>query len=434
MKKSILFLALLQSLLIFAQAPQKMSYQSVVRNATNQIVANQSIGVKISIIEGSLTGTTVYAERHTTTTNSNGLFTLEAGGGTPTTGTFAAINWGNGSHYIKSEIDITGGTNYALSGTMELLSVPYALYAEKSGNASLINTTTEPAGTNCVNGGTKIEVGLDNNNNGTLDSNEIVISMTKYICNQAQSLPTGLKAGDVLTWNGSSWVTSSSFSSASLPVLTTVTASGINQFNASSGGNISSDGGFSIISKGVCWSINPNPTINDNFTNEGIGASNFTSSLTNLTLGTSYFYRAYATNTNGTSYGQTFVFRTWNYSLTDQSTFTVPANKTWKIVSISVPISGITYNYQGTFNSFTGGYCAYNGITHNYANLGNVFVSKSEGLTAYVTGGGQAACAPTFNRDLILYQSDVNVSFPIVLNSGEQVFFDNGFVIGVEEY
>ena len=129
MKKSILFLALLQSLFSFAQAPQKMSYQSVVRNATNQIVANQSIGVKISIIEGSLTGTTVYAERHTTTTNANGLFTLEAGGGTPTTGTFATINWSNGSHYIKSEIDVTGGTNYTLSGTMELLSVPYALYA-----------------------------------------------------------------------------------------------------------------------------------------------------------------------------------------------------------------------------------------------------------------------------------------------------------------
>jgi hypothetical protein len=136
MKKRILFLFLLQSVLTFAQAPQKMAYQSVVRNAANQIVANQSIGVKISIIEGSLTGTTVYSETHTATTNANGLFTLEAGGGTPTTGTFSAINWGNGSHYIKSEIDVTGGTNYTLTGAYQLLSVPYALYSEKSGNAS----------------------------------------------------------------------------------------------------------------------------------------------------------------------------------------------------------------------------------------------------------------------------------------------------------
>jgi hypothetical protein len=170
-----------------AQAPQKMAYQSVVRNASNQIVANQSIGVKISIIEGSLNGTTVYSETHSVTTNTNGLFSLETGGGTPANGNFSAINWGNGSHYIKSEIDITGGTNYSLSGTMELLSVPYALYAEKSGNASLINTTTEPAGVNCANGGTKIEVGLDSNSNGILDALEINSTLTKYVCNSTST-------------------------------------------------------------------------------------------------------------------------------------------------------------------------------------------------------------------------------------------------------
>ena len=141
MKKRILFLILLQSFITMAQAPQKMAYQSVVRNASNQIVANQNVGVKISIVEGSLTGSIVYSETHTTTTNANGLFTLEAGGGTPTTGTFSAINWGNGSHYIKSEIDLAGGTNYNLSGTTELLSVPYALYSEISGSTSRnINT------------------------------------------------------------------------------------------------------------------------------------------------------------------------------------------------------------------------------------------------------------------------------------------------------
>jgi hypothetical protein len=193
------------------QVPQKMAYQSVVRNANNQIVANQNIGVKISIVEGSLTGTIVYSETHTTTTNANGLFTLEAGGGTPTTGTFVAINWGNGSHYIKSEIDITGGTNYALSGTMELLSVPYALYATKSGNASLINTTTEPAGANCANGGTKIETGLDANSNGVLDASEINASQTKYICNGASNiLSNGSAAGNTPYWNGSQWINNNS--------------------------------------------------------------------------------------------------------------------------------------------------------------------------------------------------------------------------------
>jgi hypothetical protein len=129
MKKSILFLVLLQSLLIFAQAPQKMTYQSVVRNSANVLLANQAVGVRISILEGTASGDAVYSETHTVTTNANGLFTLEAGGGTPTEGVFADIFWGNGSHYIKSEIDPTGGTNYTLSATKELLSVPYALYA-----------------------------------------------------------------------------------------------------------------------------------------------------------------------------------------------------------------------------------------------------------------------------------------------------------------
>ena len=126
---------------IVNQEPQRMAYQSVVRNAANQIVANQNIGVKISIVEGSLTGSTVYSETHSVTTNANGLFSLETGGGIPTTGTFSAINWGSGSHYIKSEMDIIGGTNYTLSGTTELLSVPYALYAVSSGNSQVMPTT-----------------------------------------------------------------------------------------------------------------------------------------------------------------------------------------------------------------------------------------------------------------------------------------------------
>lgn len=140
MKNSILFLVLLQSLLIFGQAPQKMSYQSVVRNSANVLVANQAVGVRLSIVEGSVSGTTVYSETHTVTTNANGLFTLEAGGGTPTEGVFADIVWGNGAHYIKSEIDPAGGTNYSLSATKELLSVPYALNGITTAQADAIST------------------------------------------------------------------------------------------------------------------------------------------------------------------------------------------------------------------------------------------------------------------------------------------------------
>ena len=115
-----------------AQAPQKMSYQSVIRNATGAIVTNQNVSVKLSIVQGSETGSIVYSETNSTTTNTNGLIALELGNGTPILGTFSGINWANGPYYIKSETDINGGTNYSIVGTSQLLSVPYALYAENS--------------------------------------------------------------------------------------------------------------------------------------------------------------------------------------------------------------------------------------------------------------------------------------------------------------
>lgn len=124
----------LLSILTFAQAPQKMTYQSVIRNNSNALLSNTNVGIQISILSGSATGSAVYIERHTTTTNANGLATLQIGAGTPVAGTFAAIDWSTGNYYIKTETDPAGGTVYSISGTSQLLSVPYALYAEESGN------------------------------------------------------------------------------------------------------------------------------------------------------------------------------------------------------------------------------------------------------------------------------------------------------------
>ncbi len=125
-----------------AQAPQKMSYQAIIRNASNIVVASSSVGIKISVVKGSPNGTAVYVERHTKTTNANGLVSLEIGGGAILTGSFSGIDWGNGPYFIKSETDPTGGTNYSIVGTTELLSVPYALLAGNSSNSSAVG----PAG------------------------------------------------------------------------------------------------------------------------------------------------------------------------------------------------------------------------------------------------------------------------------------------------
>lgn len=129
----VLFLQL--TLNVFSQVPQKMSYQSVVRNSSGVLVANSPVKIRISILKGSTSGTAVYVETHSVTTNANGLASLEIGTGTINSGNFSNINWSNSSYFLKTETDPTGGSNYTISGTNQLLSVPYALYAEKAGNS-----------------------------------------------------------------------------------------------------------------------------------------------------------------------------------------------------------------------------------------------------------------------------------------------------------
>lgn len=145
MKKITLIVLLLSSFtILFAQVPQRMSYQSVIRKADGTLVTNTLVSIKTSIIFDIANGNPSYIETQTTTTNNNGLATIEIGGGTAVTGTFAAINWGAGSHFIKTEIDPTGGSNYTIIGTSQLLSVPYALYAGNSksnqGKTSIVIT------------------------------------------------------------------------------------------------------------------------------------------------------------------------------------------------------------------------------------------------------------------------------------------------------
>jgi hypothetical protein len=119
----------LLSLSSYAQAPDAFKYQTVVRNSSNQPIPNQAVSLKISILQGSATGTAVYEETHAATTNVLGIVNLEIGNGTLVSGSFAGINWGTNSYYVKIELDPAGGTAYQNMGTSQLLSVPYALYA-----------------------------------------------------------------------------------------------------------------------------------------------------------------------------------------------------------------------------------------------------------------------------------------------------------------
>jgi hypothetical protein len=136
----------------YSQSPEKFSFQSVVRDAQNNIVSNVNVGVRMSILQGSATGTIVYMETHNAVTNQNGLFTIEVGNGVVQNGNFSNINWGSGTYYSKTEIDPLGGTNYSITGISQMLSVPYALYAKNSGN--LLNQWSHGSTAPQVNQGT----------------------------------------------------------------------------------------------------------------------------------------------------------------------------------------------------------------------------------------------------------------------------------------
>ncbi len=118
-----------------AQVPQAFKYQSIVRNADGAILANQDVSLRLSILQGSETGTAVYTETWDKTTNAFGLIVLNVGQGT-SSDDFSAIAWGEDVYYLKAEIDPAGGTNYTDAGASQLLSVPYALYAGSSANSA----------------------------------------------------------------------------------------------------------------------------------------------------------------------------------------------------------------------------------------------------------------------------------------------------------
>ncbi|MDA0196388.1 MAG: hypothetical protein O2887_17055 [Bacteroidetes bacterium] len=113
-----------------AQAPEKMSYQALIRDANGDIVADALVGMRISILQGTITGTAAYVETQSLFTDENGMASLMIGAGTPVTNTFSAIDWPNGPFFLKTETDPAGGASYSITGTSQLLSVPYALYAD----------------------------------------------------------------------------------------------------------------------------------------------------------------------------------------------------------------------------------------------------------------------------------------------------------------
>ena len=197
-----ILLAVFLTATVWAQSPNKMSYQAVIRDASDILVTDTQIGMQISILQGSTSGSAVYVETQTPTTNFNGLVNIEIGGGTVVSGNFSTINWANGPYFVKTETDpdgATGGIAYTITGTSQLLSVPYALYAANAGTATGGGNFTHYIGEE-YGGGVIFHLWKDNAG----VEHGLIVALTDQSISQAWSNVTSAKIGTSAqsSWDG----------------------------------------------------------------------------------------------------------------------------------------------------------------------------------------------------------------------------------------
>ncbi|MFN8323261.1 MAG: hypothetical protein U0T74_11440 [Chitinophagales bacterium] len=171
-----------------AGAPQGINYQAVVRNSSGNIVPNQAVNVRLTIHSDSINGPMVYRESDSVITTPQGIFTVVIGGGGIVSGSFSNIKWGQKTHYLQVEADITGGFNFTDMGTSQLVSVPYAMYAETAGSVALAENTFHP-----VTGNDSIVVGTTSN---------VVVPSTVTPSSAVMKLSPGNFLGQILYLQG----------------------------------------------------------------------------------------------------------------------------------------------------------------------------------------------------------------------------------------
>ena len=208
-----LVMFLICSYVAFAQTPEKMSYQAIVRDANNTLLVDKLVGIQVSILQNSETGSEVYIETHSVVTNMNGLFALEIGTGV-TSYDFSSIDWSNGPYFVKVETDPNGADNYSISGVSQLMSVPFALYAKASGNgitsdqADAIVANTAKTGITSDQSDSIVantaKTGITSDQSDAIVANTAKTSITTdqtdaIVVNTAKiSLPSGGNEGDIL--------------------------------------------------------------------------------------------------------------------------------------------------------------------------------------------------------------------------------------------
>ncbi|MBN2807816.1 MAG: hypothetical protein JXR22_14255 [Prolixibacteraceae bacterium] len=302
MKKiTILYIILLIGISVLGQAPERISYQAVLRDTDNKLVVSQDVTTKISLLQGSENGTEIYAEQQSTMTNPNGLITFYIGEGEVLSGDFSTIDWSDGPFFIKTATDPDGGTNYSIKGTSQIVSVPYSLHAKTAENVLSENQSLADV------------IQKDNWADGQIknlkDPTEDQDAVTKSF------VTLGLSAtGDTLFLGKKQFVIIPGVSAAnvSVPVVITDTVSNLSANSATLEASIKSNGWSEITESGFFYSTEENcPDSTALKITGNMTASGFVfSELSDLFADVDYFYKAYAINKTGISYGEVKSFRT----------------------------------------------------------------------------------------------------------------------------
>lgn len=323
MKKLLLFIgSFILCITLFAQAPQRLNYQSIIRDELGDLVVSSPVDVRISVLQGSTNGTSVYTETHTLNTNENGLATFAIGQGV-TGDVFSNIDWSNGPYFIKTETAPEGGANYTIAGVSQFMSVPYALFAAKSGT-----TPGTAAGDMQYWDGTKWVMLAIGSNGQTLS---VVNGLPLWTTGSGGTVSSGTiikgtQNGDMLVWKDTSWVAIPAPTNAygkslvycdgeprwggCLPKVKTKSPENVGTTTATLGAAVTEEGGLPVTVYGFIWGENKALTLSDSVVKLGAGLGDTKASFSKFKVNKTYYVMAFATNSSGTAFGEVVNFQT----------------------------------------------------------------------------------------------------------------------------
>lgn len=414
----------------FAQVPNRISYQAVVRNSNNTLVVDQVVGVKMSILKSSSSGAVVFSETHQPKTNANGLISFEIGGGSSQVGDFSSINWAGDLYFVKTEIDPSGGANYTITGTSQLLSVPYAMHAKTASNV-LNHYDADTSATNELQSLTISKDTLFLSKGGHVKLPNHYDADTSAT-NELQILTI---SNDTLFLSNGGYVklpiATSSSSNLPVPSIVTNPVSGITSNSASYSGRVTNANGSIVVERGIVYSTTPGPTILNSNTKIALGKDtglyNVTTTMSAsdsyfLQPNTTYYARAYAiTENNITKYGNQVTFTTLNLTPPTLTTQAVT-----NITPFGAKFNGAVTNTNGNLILKRGFVLSTNTnptFFNFYSNPGDSWIADQSDGFAYTqikhwTGIKQGGGVGTFNSDSI----NRNFQIPFLLIPNTQYF------------